>query len=237
MSKKNDWVVPLGHGIVSQEVQFPYQNLKKYLEIRGFDYLAKNIFWDADYKDTSNESANDKTKTVQRSKSFINKLKIRISYYFPNKTMNIIRNEAHIRLASSVWYATKYIIKTSYFCLFIIFVLTLVYYFAFISNTAPQASSMLFKKTIIPLLERSREFIFYLLLFSILLPYITGLIAKFLGDNIMASWRAMYYPKDGLLPKNDSSGSREFTARNVRVIYFFFTIFMILLHYALLSNY
>lgn len=115
--EKDEWVVKRGFGVVSKEVQFPYDNLKRYLEARGFEYLSKYILYD--------------NEITQRSKTFINKLKIRIFLAFPGKTHSIIRNEAHIRLASSVWYAARYIIKTSYLCGFILVMILLFTYFSF----------------------------------------------------------------------------------------------------------
>lgn len=96
----NSWVIPKNEGLSPKEVQFPYSNLAEYLEHRGFDYLVNNIYW----KDQKN----------RRSKSFINQLKTRISFYFPDSTFQIIKNEAHIRFSSSMWYGMKLVISMLY---------------------------------------------------------------------------------------------------------------------------
>lgn len=96
----NDWVIPKNEGLSPKEVQFPYSNLAEYLEHRGFDYLANDIYW--------------KNEKNRRSKSFINQLKTRISFYFPDSTFQIIKNEAHIRFSSSMWYGMKLVISALY---------------------------------------------------------------------------------------------------------------------------
>jgi len=72
--------------------QFPYVNLRDYIGKRGHCHLCPFVVWE-----------NDVT-LFRRSKTFINLLKIRLKYYYPQKCSVIIRNEAHVRLASSSWY-------------------------------------------------------------------------------------------------------------------------------------
>ncbi len=81
------------------EVEYPYLYLPDYLKKRGLDYLLVFINW----KD--NEDF--------RSKTYINILKMRIMFHQPEKMGNIIRNEAHIRLASSAWYVANILIILS----------------------------------------------------------------------------------------------------------------------------
>ncbi len=45
----------------------------------------------------------------RRTKAFINLIKIRLEFDFPEKCGNITRNEAHIRLMSSMWYMSCYL--------------------------------------------------------------------------------------------------------------------------------
>jgi hypothetical protein len=124
--KKNAgaWVIEKGHGVKTSEVQFPYANLKNYLSERGFGYLAKYVGWDNESerkaKNQNTRPGEAKKNTGNRSKTIINRAKIRLAFFFPDQMVNLIRNEAHIRLASSMWYASKYIIKLSYICLPII---------------------------------------------------------------------------------------------------------------------
>jgi len=87
-NEKDDWVIERGKGIKAKEVQFPYSNLKNYLKSRGFHHLTEFAVW-------SDE-------TGHRSKTIINQAKIRVAFFFPEQTMHMIRNEAHIRLASSM---------------------------------------------------------------------------------------------------------------------------------------
>ena len=42
-----------------------------------------------------------------RSKTYINLLKIRLTYHHPEKCGAVVRNEAHVRLASSTWYVAR----------------------------------------------------------------------------------------------------------------------------------
>jgi hypothetical protein len=75
--------------------QFPYSHVKEYLEARGLQKLAEIVTWRGSDKETGG----------RRTKMFVNLLKIRLLYQSPNKCGEIIRNEAHIRMMSSVWYA------------------------------------------------------------------------------------------------------------------------------------
>jgi hypothetical protein len=74
--------------------QFPYSNLQGYLSDRGLGHLASLVPW------TKNDAS-------QRTKMFINILKIRLHSEAPEKCGDIIRNEAHVRMMSSLWYAAR----------------------------------------------------------------------------------------------------------------------------------
>ncbi len=119
----NPWVIASGDGLTPKDVQFPYSNLAQYLNARGFDYLAQAIDWKPKFEGFE--------KGRQRSKAFVNKLKTRIAFFFPENTLNIIRNEAHIRLASSMWYASKYTVGLAYYSVtatILIFIVVLLYF-------------------------------------------------------------------------------------------------------------
>jgi len=73
--------------------EFPYPFYSEYLKKRGLKHLLKLSIW-------------CEKKAFHRSKTFINILKIRLKYHFPEKFGTITRNEAHIRLASSAWYVS-----------------------------------------------------------------------------------------------------------------------------------
>ncbi|MDR2053197.1 MAG: hypothetical protein LBP80_07270 [Treponema sp.] len=78
-------------------VDFPYLHLKRYLIRRNYTHLAEHIPWDGD---------NENSFTL-RSKTFINRLKCRIHIFAPKEMLEIEKNEAHIRLMNSLWYAAK----------------------------------------------------------------------------------------------------------------------------------
>lgn len=61
-----------------------------YLEFRGLDHLCEFVVWSEN--------------TDHRSKNYINILKMRLQYHVPEKCNNILKNEAHVRLATSMWY-------------------------------------------------------------------------------------------------------------------------------------
>lgn len=73
----------------ASDCQFPYPYLRDYLLERGHRHLAQLVPEDF------------------RSKTFINKLKVRLLFFFPNKYRVLIRNEAHVRLATSTWYVSR----------------------------------------------------------------------------------------------------------------------------------
>lgn len=75
------------------EVQFPYEYLDTYLNARGHAHLVRLVHW-----------VQDRT---NRSKTHINLLKIRLEFHCPNHRRQIVRNEAHVRLATSVWYVSR----------------------------------------------------------------------------------------------------------------------------------
>ena len=77
------------------DVQYPYLFLYEYLVGRGLKHLAGLVPWEGRKPPTHD----------RRSKMFINILKTRLQFFVPDKCREIARNEAHIRLMSSVWYA------------------------------------------------------------------------------------------------------------------------------------
>ncbi len=79
--------------VSSDECEFPYPNLANYLKERGHDHLLSLVRWESE--------------PSWRTKTYINQLKIRLNYHHPDKYRRIIRNEAHVRLATSTWYLAK----------------------------------------------------------------------------------------------------------------------------------
>lgn len=85
------------------DAQFPYFYLHEYLVGRGLDHLAAWVPW----------RGKDESTWKYRTKMFINLLKIRLQYTVPERCKDIVRNEAHVRLATSVWYATRWLAGVS----------------------------------------------------------------------------------------------------------------------------
>ncbi len=111
----SEWVISHDKGLSPKDVQFPYCNLSNYLKSRGFEYDENIINWSCDKKDESSIKYN-------RSKAYINKLKMRISFFFPEALSTIIKNEAHIRFSSSMWYGFFILIKMIYAALLILII-------------------------------------------------------------------------------------------------------------------
>lgn len=82
--------------LLALDTQFPYLHLRCYLLARGLTHLIPLVPWCPDEKDSK----------MHRTKMFINVLKVRLLALFPNFSRDVIRNEAHVRLATSVWYAS-----------------------------------------------------------------------------------------------------------------------------------
>ncbi len=76
------------------ECQFPYQRLHEYLKSRGHNHLLKLVGWNNNKKEF-------------RSKTAINRLKIKLQYFLPEKYQKISRTEAHVRLSTSMWYVAR----------------------------------------------------------------------------------------------------------------------------------
>lgn len=84
-------------------VDYPYDNLKCYLEERGMQDLAKYIDW-------KTEDGCSKTK---RTKSLICNMKNYIKHQSPSDYGSLQKTEAHIRFMNSIWYANKLLSKIS----------------------------------------------------------------------------------------------------------------------------
>ena len=92
-TRRREWLRINFACATAEECEFPYPNLADYLGERGHHHLLPLVPW--------------KRRRMSRSKTFINRLKIRLSYYHPEKCRMIVRNEAHVRLATSTWYVAK----------------------------------------------------------------------------------------------------------------------------------
>jgi hypothetical protein len=108
-------------------VHFPYSNLHQYLLKRKLSHLAQMVpDWSREEEVRRRNSANSLEKQtsddalqpdskggVGRTKQFINLLKVRLEFMFPERYGVIARNEAHVRLMSSVWYCARTLIIAS----------------------------------------------------------------------------------------------------------------------------
>lgn len=96
--------------------EFPYPNLRRYLEQRQLDHLASMVAWhDEETTGVAAETAEPagRKSSDRRSKNAINVLKIRLAYHFPEHSGQIVRNEAHVRLMSSTWYMSRTLLTLS----------------------------------------------------------------------------------------------------------------------------
>jgi hypothetical protein len=84
--------------------QFPYSNMQNYLKQRGFGELAGRVRWGGSTEEKS-----------QRSKMIINAIKIRLYLAADSKCVNISKNEAHIRMMSSIWWAARSLLHACWF--------------------------------------------------------------------------------------------------------------------------
>lgn len=82
--------------LLGLDTPFPYLHLRCYLAARGLNHLIKLVPW----------CPNEKNTEGFRTKMLINVLKVRLLSFLPHLSHDIIRNEAHVRLATSVWYAS-----------------------------------------------------------------------------------------------------------------------------------
>jgi hypothetical protein len=81
-------------------VDFPYHGLKKWFENKGMNNLAELVNW----------SGEDRSK---ETKHLVNLMKMALEFTFPEQYARIARNEAHVRLVCSVWYASCFLILFS----------------------------------------------------------------------------------------------------------------------------
>ena len=107
-------------GINPHDCQFPYFFLYEYLNGRGLTHLAKLIPWKGDEPDT----------WKYRTKMFINLIKIRLQFILPDKCKDIVRNEAQVRLATSVWYSTRWLMIACTVAIASVFVAVVVSFFS-----------------------------------------------------------------------------------------------------------
>jgi len=103
------------------DIQYPYRYLFEYLEERNLLHLAQLVPWKGTEPNTHG----------RRTKIFINMLKTRFEFYYPEKCGSIIKNEAQIRLMSSLWYGTNSLMIFGFIGIFILFLMFICYLFKF----------------------------------------------------------------------------------------------------------
>lgn len=105
-----------------EECEFPYPFIYRYLEKRGHKHLLNLIPW------------NDGGET--RSKTFINRLKIRLQYYRPATFRRVTKSEADVRLSISMWYVARELVFPCICCLLVV-IASMVYALRHDSESAP----------------------------------------------------------------------------------------------------
>lgn len=101
-----------------KDVQFPYTGLPKYLQVRGYDELAKRIPWYID-ENIDNVGKTKDQISDHRSKTFINMLKNRIYLKSPENYNFIIKHEGEIRMSATLWHLSKTVKSLSLLSVFI----------------------------------------------------------------------------------------------------------------------
>ncbi len=98
---KLDGMVRRVDGMSKPPVEFPYHFFKAYLNDRGIEYLAAHVPW------PEQGSSNPEATFRRRAKHWANALKIRVFLESPAAYGILARNEAHVRLSSSMWYVSR----------------------------------------------------------------------------------------------------------------------------------
>jgi hypothetical protein len=86
-----------------ENCQFPYPYMNAYLRARNHEHLAC----------IADKWSDDRGSG--RSKTYVNRLKMRLAYWNPSKYRPVVRNEAHVRLATSTWYMSQSLLKVTTF--------------------------------------------------------------------------------------------------------------------------
>ena len=110
---------------INPNAGYPYPNLSNYLKHRKKDNLAKYVTW-----------PDDKEKYDAKSKLAINDFKALIMQFGSDKQQSgLARNEAHIRLLTSIWYGMLYLKR-------VLFLMTFVWLFGVLlqENLSPRIS-------------------------------------------------------------------------------------------------
>ncbi len=74
-----------------------HTNFSRVTSPREASITAELVLWDG----------NSTELQKNRSKAFVNIMKTRLHFHYPEHYGQIARNEAHVRLASSIWYASR----------------------------------------------------------------------------------------------------------------------------------
>lgn len=106
------WLAPKRYmALYEIDAEFPYTHLRCYLARRGLGHLTAYVPWCP--KDIPSKAES----TDRRTKEFINIIKIRLLALAPHLSREVIRNEAHVRLATSVWYVATNLLYVTFGCL------------------------------------------------------------------------------------------------------------------------
>lgn len=165
--------------ITTYDAQFPYFFLYEYLTGRGLDHLASWIPW----------KGRDPNTWKYRTKMFINLLKIRLQFLVPSKCKDIVRNEAHVRMATSVWYASRWVMAACTIALILILVASLRYISSEIDHTLIGifAFDLLVLLIAVFMKFKIEKFLHYLRVREVVYVLETAYFANASGNNMRAS--------------------------------------------------
>lgn len=127
----------------SKLTKYPYEDYyTSYLKSRGLSYLKQYVVWDRwnECKKDGKQAYMHAPDALIRSRRVIDLLKNRIRSIIPEESEDLVRWETHIRLASAIWYLTKFIIHTTVFSLAVMYLarpLSYLFYKLMFGETAP----------------------------------------------------------------------------------------------------
>lgn len=91
--------------------EYPYDNLKGYLNDRELKNLSKHVDWENIDNATINDLIEDEYVSLKtgRSRSKICNMKLYIKHTSPKDYGFLLKTEAHIRFMNAIWFANKYL--------------------------------------------------------------------------------------------------------------------------------
>jgi len=106
--------------------KYPYLEFRDYLEKRGHFHLTKDIVtWGENVGEnwSSEDLSENPIRITRRSKTTINKLKLKVRLYCPGISSLLEAKEGHIRLMAGIWAAFRFAMLPTFIIWIIFFVL------------------------------------------------------------------------------------------------------------------